>query len=280
VKTYSLGLYEKSMPHALSFYEKLSHAKISGFDFLEISIDESDEKLSRLLWSKNERREIVNQAADVGINIGSMCLSAHRKYPFGSLDEAVRQKSLDIMKHAIQLAYDLGIRIIQLAGYDVYYEPGSPKTQVYFYENLIKAVNLASKAGVMLAFETMETSFMDTVAKAMEYVEKIQSPWLHVYPDIGNLTNAAILYGHNVCDDLTLGRGHIAAIHLKETKPGQCRDVSFGTGHVNFAKVIQTAKSIGVCRFVGEFWDNGDYRPQIEHANKFLREILDAQFPS
>ena len=40
-KFYELGLYEKSMPNTLSFREKLETVKATGFDFLEISIDEN-----------------------------------------------------------------------------------------------------------------------------------------------------------------------------------------------------------------------------------------------
>ena len=45
---YELGLYEKSMPNTLSFKEKLETVKATGFDFLEMSVDETDEKLARL----------------------------------------------------------------------------------------------------------------------------------------------------------------------------------------------------------------------------------------
>jgi L-ribulose-5-phosphate 3-epimerase len=44
---YYLGLYEKSMPNSLSIRKKLIEAKNSHFDFMEISIDETDEKLIR-----------------------------------------------------------------------------------------------------------------------------------------------------------------------------------------------------------------------------------------
>ena len=50
-----------------------------------------------------------------------MCLSGHRKYPIGSEKDAVRQRGMEIMGKAVELADDLGIRIIQLAGYDVWY---------------------------------------------------------------------------------------------------------------------------------------------------------------
>ncbi len=183
---YTLGIYEKSMPGNLTWTEKLTVAKNAGYDFLEMSVDETDEKLARLEWSKQERKEILDAMYEVGLPIRSMCLSGHRKYPFGSHDPLIREKSLLIMEKAIDLADDLGIRIIQLAGYDVYYEEGDQQTQEFFVENLQKAVDMASKKGVLLGFETMETPFMNTVEKAMKYVDIIQSPYLQVYPDTGN----------------------------------------------------------------------------------------------
>lgn len=43
-REYLLGMYEKSMPKDLSWREKLLACKESGFDWIEISIDETDEK--------------------------------------------------------------------------------------------------------------------------------------------------------------------------------------------------------------------------------------------
>ena len=44
-------------------------------------------------------------------------------FPFGSHDRDTRQQARTIMLKALRPAQDLGIRTIQLAGYDVYYEP-------------------------------------------------------------------------------------------------------------------------------------------------------------
>ena len=49
---YELGLYEKAMPNNLSWKEKLELTRESGFDYLEMSVDESDEKLARLDWTQ------------------------------------------------------------------------------------------------------------------------------------------------------------------------------------------------------------------------------------
>lgn len=206
-----------------------------------------------------------------------MCLSAHRKYPMGSLDKNVRERSMEIMEKAIILAQDIGVRIIQLAGYDVYYEEHSEETERLFLENLRKSVEIASKYGVILGFETMETSFMDTVEKAMKYVNIINSPYLKVYPDIGNLTNASKVYKNSIMYDLKIGQDSIFACHLKDTVPGKYRDIKFGDGSVEFEKVIKEAWELGVRRFTGEFWYHGEenWQNDIKEANKFLRERIE-----
>lgn len=276
-REYRLGLYEKSMPSTLTWVEKLTIAKKSGFDYLEISIDESDAKLARLDQPTNEIKEAIQKK---GVPISSMCLSGHRKYPLGSHDKEIQKKSLEIMKKAIDFAADLGIRIIQLAGYDVYYEDGDLYTNHDFETNLKKCVEMAAKKGIVLGFETMETPFMDTVEKAMRYVNLVSSPYLGVYPDIGNLKNASLLYGVDVDEDLMCGKGHIFASHLKETVPGKYREIPFGTGHTEFVKNIKTLKRLGVRMFVGEFWyvNNEDWQDVVKDAEVFLRDKLDKGF--
>ena len=270
---YLLGLYEKAMPGTLTWTEKLQAAKNAGFDYVEMSIDETDDKLGRLDLPQSGWDEIAAAVRAVGIPFGSICLSGHRKYPFGCPDPEKQKRSMDIMQKAVDLAAYLGIRTIQLAGYDVYYEEGSEKTRADFLTNLKKATLMAAKAGVQLGFETMETPFMDNVKKSMEYVNKVNSPYLGVYPDSGNITNAALIYGDDVAQDLLLGAGHIVAVHLKETVPGKYREIPYGTGHVDFDKVIKTSWDIGVRRYVTEFWylPNTDWQEELRKANEFMR---------
>ena len=274
---YLLGLYEKSMPATLTWREKLEAAKAAGFDYVEMSIDETDAKLARLDMTENELEEIRSAVKSTGIPWGSICLSGHRRFPFGATKEEDRKRSLEIMEKAIILAAKLGIRAIQLAGYDVYYEEGTEKTRADFIEGLKKAVLLAAKYGVQMGFETMETPFMDTTEKAMEYVRLMDSPYLGVYPDSGNITNAKLIYGGTVAEDLQTGKGHLIAMHLKETVPGKYREIPFGTGHVDFQQVADVAFHLGVRRFVGEFWykEGTDWAQIQKDACKFLRGYLD-----
>ena len=277
MKAYQIGLYEKAMPGDLTWREKLETAKELGYDFVELSVDETDAKLARLDMSREARLEILKIINEVGIPFGSMCLSGHRKYPLGSSDPNTEARGMEIMEKAIQLAADLGIRIIQLAGYDVYYETSTPETVTRFAENLKKATMMAARAGVVLGFETMETEFMNTVGKSMQYVDLVNSPYLGVYPDSGNLKNAAVTYGTDVYEDIRLGAGHTVAMHLKETVPGKFRESHFGTRHVNFKETIDTAWDIGVRRFVTEMWYVGqnNWRADIQEAHDMMCVILD-----
>jgi L-ribulose-5-phosphate 3-epimerase len=270
---YYLGLYEKSMPNFLSIREKLEETRSAGFDFMEISIDESDEKLGRLKYEQEKRMEIINAIWETGTKIMTMCLSGHRKFPIGSEDERIRSKGMEIMSDAIDFAADIGIRIIQIAGYDEYYKPSNKNTKRLFSENLKRCTDMAAKKGVILAFETMETEFMNTVEKAMQFVNCINSPFLQVYPDLGNITNAAVSYGKTVYEDLQSGKGHITAMHLKETVPGKFREIPYGIGHVDFENGIKTVYEMGVNLFVSEFWyvGNEDWQAQLRFANEFLR---------
>ena len=276
---YRLGLYEKAIPDFDNWLRKLELTKESGFDWLEISIDESEKKQARLKYSQQQIAEIKNAVSASGVPIHTMCLSGHRKYPLGSRCEKTRARSLEIMKKAISLSAELGVRIIQLAGYDVYYEDHGSDTEKYFLDGLKTAVEMASEYGIVLGFETMETSFMDTTMKSMKYVDRINSPYLGVYPDIGNLKNSSLIYGTDVVDDLKAGNGHIFAAHLKETKPGLYRDMLFGRGgHTEYERCLEELWAQGVRMFTGEFWYHGseNYREDLLYAAGFLREKIDA----
>lgn len=275
--SYSIGLYEKAMPNTLTWREKLEAAKAAGYDFVEISIDETDEKLARLDWTKEERLELVKTMYETGVPVRTMCLSGHRRYPIGSSDPAVEARGMEIMEKAVQLAEDLGIRIIQLAGYDVYYEASTRETVQRFGRNLKKCTQMAAKAGVLLGFETMETEFMNTCRKSMDYVELVNSAYLNVYPDCGNINNAALDAGKDVLEDLVSCAGHVVAMHLKETVPGKFRDMMYGEGQVDFPAMIDTAWSMGVRKFVTEFWYLGkeDWMSDLYEANQKMRALLD-----
>lgn len=267
MRQHKLGIYEKALPKHLTWAERLAVAKACGFDFVEISIDETDERLARLNWSKSERLELVRACIESGVTVPSMCLSGHRRFPFGSHDESLRQQAYEIMAKAVQLAVDCGIRTIQLAGYDVYYEQQDEQTIARFAEGMQWATRLAASNGVMLSVEIMDTEFMSSITRWKKWDELIASPWFSVYPDVGNLS----AWGNDVVKELELGIDRIAAIHLKDTyavtenADGQFRDVVFGEGCVDFVKIFATLERLNYRgAFVIEMWTEKAAEPIAE----------------
>lgn len=279
-----LGLYEKAIPAQTSWLEKLQKAKELSFDFLEISIDESDERLARLDWTPMQKRELTALSQDLNMPVISMCLSGHRRFPYGSADQKIVKKAREIMSKALDFAAYCGIRNIQMAGYDVYYEESTPASRNQFKEELALAVQEAAARQIMLSVEIMDYPFMSSITRFAEITKDIHSPWLTVYPDVGNLT----AWWNNVPEELTSYIDRISAIHLKDTKPvgpkslGQFRDLAIGEGTVDFVEIFKALKSVNYSgSFVLELWGDkvDNYEKLITSSrNAILKAMKQADF--
>lgn len=271
-----IGIYEKALPKNISWEERLSLAKKIGFDFIEMSIDETDERLERLKMSDDEIKRIREASIDTGVRINSICLSGHRRFPFGSADEKKRAKADKLLSEAIELAHKLGITIIQIAGYDVYYEDKSVLTRERFIDGLKKGLKKASEYGVILSIEIMDDPFMSSIQKFLEIKKQIASPYLQVYPDLGNLS---AWQDNNPARELELGVDSITSIHVKDTyavtekSKGKFRDVDFGAGCVDFSGLFKTLHRLDYDgTFLIEMWSENseEFEDDIRKAKEYL----------
>lgn len=278
-----IGIYEKATPKNITWLERLEFAKELGFDFVEMSIDEQDARLARLEWTKEERLDVVKAIYQTGVQIPSICFSGHRRFPLGSNDSEIEKKSLELMEKCIDLASDLGVRNIQLAGYDVYYEEKSPATRARFIKNLRKSCDWAEEAQVMLAIEIMDDPFINSIEKYLAIEKEIDSPYLFVYPDTGNVS----AWHNDNYSEFLLGHRSIAALHLKdtyavtETSKGQFRDVPFGEGCVNWEDMFAVLKETNYNGpFLIEMWSENcetveETRAAIKEAQDFLYPLIE-----
>lgn len=272
-----LGLYEKALPPELNWKDRLLAAKELDFDYLEISIDETDDRLLRLDWTSQQRCELHHALLATGVPIHSMCLSAHRRFPYGSADPAVRARAHEILEKAVLFAREFGIRVVQLAGYDVYYEPSTPESLQRFEDGLRSACEIAEKYQVMLAMEIMDTPLMSSISRYKKYKAVLPSPWFTVYPDLGNLS----AWGNNTSAEITLGRNGMAGIHLKDTLavttdfPGKFKCVPFGTGCVDFSACFRQLEAEGYRGpYMMEMWyvPGQDWKSEIVAAKAFIED--------
>lgn len=255
-----MGIYEKALDAEDDWYQRMAKVKELGFDFMEISIDETDERLSRIYAGDEEIYRIQDAAHKAGVFIQSLCLSVHRRFPFGSADPATRAKAAEIMEKALVFADKLGVRVIQLAGYDVYYEPSTDESKKRYEEAMFWAASQAARYQIMLGTEIMDIELMNCIRKHLVYENKIQSPWYKVYPDVGNIS----AWGIDPLDDLEAGIHSIVGVHLKDTlcktadKPGVFKDIPFGEGCVDFVGCLKKLEDLGY---------TGPYMIEMWHKN-------------
>lgn len=269
-----IGMYEKALPQDLSWEQRLEQARRAGFDFVEMSVDDTDGRIARLEWSAKERAAVLQAAANTGVPLRSLSLSAHRRYPLGSKSAETRRRAQEIFFQAIDLALDLDLRYMLLSGAEDYYEVCDEHSEALFLEGLGKGLERASGAGLMLALENWDIQ-IDSLTKVMGYVEHFNSPWFQAYADIGNLTYAR----QDTFAELDAARGHIAALHVKDTLPGQLRYVTPGEGGVPFVEAFAKLAEIG---FQGptvlELWTESypDAYQRVEAGLAFIKEKMAA----
>lgn len=259
MKQYQIGMYEKAAPEEYPLFDILRLCKESGYDFLEISIDRTDKRISRL-YDNGFKQDLFENIQEIGLPVGSMCLSALGTYTLGHPDPVIEKKAIDIFYHAILFAEEVGLRIVQIPACDVpKNDEHTVATDRRYIDNLKRLINFAAAHSVMIGLENMEDHYMDSVEKSLRMIQSINSPYFCLYSDSGNITSAAKLNGTDIKKDLLLGKNHYCAFHLKETKPNKYGGLFYGEGHVDFESVIKTAwNDLGIRRYVLEYWFTGN----------------------
>jgi len=274
-----VGLYEKALPAEWPWERRLAAAAEAGYSFVEICIDESDERLARLEWPSSHRAELSRAVAGSGVPLLTMCLSAHRRYSLGSASPQVRARALAIMRAAIAFAVQVGVRIVQVAGYDVFYEPSDGESAARYLDGLRQAAEWAGQAGVMLALENVDVRLTESLSRCMEIVRQVGSLWFQVYPDMANAAAA----GYDPVAELSHCAGHIVAVHVKDSLPRTIRRVPFGAGIVPFVPVFRTLAGQGYRGpLVVEMWaDTPGVTDPLEaarEARRFVARLLEQTY--
>ena len=278
----SLGIYEKALrsgPLAVSgsrvdgeaWRTFLDQVPRAGFSFLDLSIDESPEREARLEWDAAACRRVRDAADAVGTDIGGICLSLHRRIAPGSADPDVRRCAREVMARGLRVCHDLGVPVIQLAGYYCYYEDPNPDAERWYAQLLADAVPLAARLGVVMGIENVDGDDVTSLTKAMEFVDAVDSPYLQLYPDLGNIAEQGLDPGV----ELTAGEGHMVAMHAKDVRLGEPRRVEMGTGIVDWDRsfALLTAQDWSG-RLMIEMWndDAPDSLSRCTAARAFIED--------
>ncbi|MDR0960048.1 MAG: L-ribulose-5-phosphate 3-epimerase [Propionibacteriaceae bacterium] len=269
----SLGIYEKALVTAPSWDAFLAQAAEAGFSFVDLSVDESPQRSARLAWSASERAHVNAAAHRQGVQLGGICLSLHRRIMPGSADPAIRRQAGQVYRSGVDLAADLGITVLQIAGYYAYYEPDDPAARDRYIDTLAEAAPYAARAGVVLGIENVDGHDIASIPDAVAVVDEIASPWVQVYPDIGNIAE----HGGDAAEELRRGEGRMVALHVKDVFPGRPRRVPFGEGVADFdGAFAELRRQRWSGRIMLEMWndDAADSLDRCVQARQFIDERL------
>ena len=267
------GVYEKAL-HKGPFEDKFDDIVRAGYDSLEFSVDSTDERVARLDWSLDQINQVRRAAQERSVQILTLCLSGHKRFSMGNPDPEKAARGLEMMEKALRLAYHLGVRQIQYSGFDVFEdELRTEETHKRYMENTYKAARMAERAGVMLAIEPVEGHLL-TVKDTMEVIDEIRSPFLQIYPDPANIKSLGV----DPIEDLGYGKGHITAVHMRDSLPGIFDAViPFGTGDLDFDGVFRKLFELEYGGpFIVEMWneEREDYIEYLVQAREYMTESI------
>ena len=98
---------------------------------------------------------------------------------------------------------------------------------------------MAARLGVVMGIENVDGTDVTSIRKAMEFVDAVGSPYLQVYPDLGNIAEQQL----DPAVELTAGEGHMVAMHAKDVRPGEPRRVEMGAGTVDWSRSFELLRA-------------------------------------
>lgn len=214
----------------LTHRERLELAKEAGLDGVELFQYET----------QAETEEIAGTARDCGIEVASIMAGTHWEWPLSSTDEEVREKGVEGIKGALQVAKWAGTDVVLvvpgLVTADVSYGAALELSRKSIGEILPRAEEL----GVTLALENVWNKFLLSPTEFRDYIDAFEHPLVKAYFDVGNIL--AYGYPHQWVDILA---ERIVRVHIKDFDAGSRQFVGLLQGSVDFPRVINALKGVG-----------------------------------
>ena len=185
-----------------------------------------------------------------------MCLSAHRTYSLGSSSKPLRERGLTIMRRAIEFAAEFGLRIVQVAGYDVFYEESTDTTRGMYLEGILQSRRGLGSC-VMLGLENVDCPdcrFRHETFGSSRLLERRGFSFIRRCEPRRNGTRS-------IRRAACRGRHRRTSPQGRETRG--VRRAPFGAGIVDFGAVFRTLSWLAYPDL--EMWndDSGDRSPRL-----------------
>lgn len=160
-----------------SVLDKFRLQKELGFDGVEMNSP-----------AKIDRDEVVAASRQTGMPVHGVVDSVHWDQRLSSPDPAVRALGVEALRTAIDSARHYGGSSVLLVPGRV---SGAGETHEHVWQRSIvevrKVLPQAARQGVRILIENVWNGFCEKPELLRDYIDEIDSPWVGVYFDIGNV---------------------------------------------------------------------------------------------
>lgn len=225
----SYWMFEGGLEAQKPIAEAMREAKALGFDAIELALASGGVLTDRT--SQRQSEDIVATARDIGIEISSLASGENWTCSPTANDKAVRNKSIDFNRRALQVAKWLGadaylfvpgavdvffLPDAEVVPYDVCYQRAS--------ESLREILPAAEETGVAICIENVWNRFLLSPLEMRDFIDSFDSEMVGAYFDVGNV----LLTGYPEHWIRILGE-RIKRVHVKDFR----RSVGTAEGFVD-----------------------------------------------
>jgi len=246
-----------------SIKDILIETKNAGYDGIELTLEETGE--TGLEATPEKWAEIRAEADKLGLAIPSVATGLLWAYPLTSGDEEIREKGIKVVEKQIDMAAALGADTIlvipgavgvcfipdfKVVPYEVAYERA--------FSAIMRLKEKAEVKKIHIGLENVWNMFLLSPLEMRDFVDKINSPYVGVYFDVGNV----VATGFPEQWIRILGK-RIRKVHFKDYRisaGGIDGFVDLLSGDVNWPAVMEAFKEIGY-----DDWATAEMIPPYVH---------------
>ena len=225
----SYWMFEGGLEARKPVAEAMREAKELGFDAIELAIASGGVLTHRA--TRGQCEDIAATAKDIGIEISSLASGENWTCSPTANDKAVRNKSIDFNRRALQVAQWLGTDayLFVPGAVDVFFLPDAevvPYDVCYrrASDALRRILPAAEETGATICIENVWNRFLLSPLEMRDFIDSFDSKKVGAYFDVGNV----LLTGYPEHWIRILGE-RIKRVHVKDFK----RSVGTAEGFVN-----------------------------------------------
>jgi L-ribulose-5-phosphate 3-epimerase len=237
-----------TFPADLPIAEAARQAKAAGFAALEPTLNAAGE----LTPTTDEAtcRRIGDEIRDAGLQVASLATGLFWQTHYTLPNAADREAALELTLACLDRARWLGTDTLLVVPGMVRHNDrpqqlvcGYADALMQSHRALQQLIPEAERRGVVLALENVWNSFLLSPVELADFVDRLNSPWVGVYLDIGNLLRCG------VPEDWIriLGR-RIARVHAKDYQVAVGTRLGFvppGDGDADWPAIMAALREVG-----------------------------------